>query len=224
MLSRTSYDNVKYTHQGWFSKDHNVFYFGDEYDEHEIEGITTTTFVLNVQDLQKPRLVGRRAAPYKAIDHNMYLHNDYLYQANYAAGLRVLRAKANMTHSLEGFDEVAFFDVYPEHNDATFVGSWSVYPFFPSGTIVVSSIDRGLFVLKADTSGPVIPGSGKNLGPGDSKPCTYLIIPPHYLSCINLLITLLIVVCLFCTAKSPTLDSSGHCGTGRQLFAGSSCK
>ena len=35
-------------------------------------------------------------------------------------------------------------------NDATLTGSWSVYPYFKSGTIVVSSIERGLFVLKAN--------------------------------------------------------------------------
>ena len=33
-------------------------------------------------------------------------------------------------------------------NDPGFAGSWSNYPFFESGTIVVSSIKEGLFLLK----------------------------------------------------------------------------
>jgi hypothetical protein len=37
-----------------------------------------------------------------------------------------------------------------------FAGSWSNYPFFSSGTIVVSSIEQGLFVVrKAPTGRPV---------------------------------------------------------------------
>jgi hypothetical protein len=42
--------------------------------------------------------------------------------------------------------------VHPEDDDvggeATFTGSWSVYPYFASGYIVVNSIERGLFVVK----------------------------------------------------------------------------
>lgn len=173
MLSRTAYDKVGYTHQGWFSADHNVFFFGDELDEHEDVGITTTSFVLNVQDLQKPRMVGRRVAPYKAIDHNMYLNNGYLYQSNYAAGLRILRAPEDLTQSVDGLDEVAFFDVYPEHNDGKFVGTWSNYPFFSSGTIIVSSIERGLFVLRADTSGPAIAEAGQTINGTFNLTCSF---------------------------------------------------
>ena len=44
-------------------------------------------------------------------------------------------------------EEVAFFDVRPESNAIEFFGSWSVYPYFPSGNVIVSSIERGLFVL-----------------------------------------------------------------------------
>ena len=28
------------------------------------------------------------------------------------------------------------------------VGAWSVYPFFPSGNMIVQSIEKGLFVMK----------------------------------------------------------------------------
>jgi hypothetical protein len=45
-----------------------------------------------------------------------------------------------------------FLPVHPEDDDvggeATFTGSWSVYPYFASGYIVVNSIERGLFVVK----------------------------------------------------------------------------
>ena len=44
--------------------------------------------------------------------------------------------------------EIAFFDTYPSGNKVSFVGSWSNYPYFASKTIVVSSIEEGLYVLK----------------------------------------------------------------------------
>jgi hypothetical protein len=44
--------------------------------------------------------------------------------------------------------ETAYFDTYPSSNSANFNGVWNVYPYFSSGTILVSDIDRGLFLLK----------------------------------------------------------------------------
>ena len=67
------------------------------------------------------------------------------YETNYCAGLRIL----DVTKMNEGaLKEVAYFDVAPDCNSPGFKGSWSNYPYFKSGTIVVSSIERGLFVLE----------------------------------------------------------------------------
>ena len=49
--------------------------------------------------------------------------------------------------------EVAYFDTYTSGDKLDFVGSWSNYPFFESGTIPVSSIEEGLFLLKASEGG-----------------------------------------------------------------------
>jgi hypothetical protein len=43
--------------------------------------------------------------------------------------------------------EIAFFDTFPVSDAAIFDGAWSVYPYFPSGTIIVSDISNGLFIL-----------------------------------------------------------------------------
>ena len=42
--------------------------------------------------------------------------------------------------------EVAFFDTWPEDNNAQFNGLWNNYPYFASGTVVGSDIEKGLFV------------------------------------------------------------------------------
>jgi hypothetical protein len=67
-----------------------------------------------------------------------------MYQSNYVSGLRVVDV-SNPTEPKEigHFDTVPFGD-----NSAGFGGSWSNYPYFESGTIVVTSMEEGLFVLK----------------------------------------------------------------------------
>jgi hypothetical protein len=47
--------------------------------------------------------------------------------------------------------EIGYFDTYPQHNNAAFNGVWNVYPYLPSGNIVISDIDSGLFVVKKST-------------------------------------------------------------------------
>ena len=42
--------------------------------------------------------------------------------------------------------EVGFFDTYIEDDASNFNGLWSVYPFLPSGVIIGSDIEKGLFL------------------------------------------------------------------------------
>jgi hypothetical protein len=49
-------------------------------------------------------------------------------------------------------NEIAFFDTYPITNNAQFNGVWNTYPFFASGNIIMSDIDRGLFIVKKSAS------------------------------------------------------------------------
>ena len=49
-------------------------------------------------------------------------------------------------------NEIASFDTYPENNNAQFNGVWNVYPYFPSGSIIMSDIDRGLFIVRKSAS------------------------------------------------------------------------
>ena len=52
--------------------------------------------------------------------------------------------------------EVGFFDTQPAGEDvAGFTGSWSNYPFFESGNIVVSSIEQGLFIVRKAPPKPI---------------------------------------------------------------------
>jgi hypothetical protein len=66
-----------------------------------------------------------------------------MYQSNYKSGLQIFDIS-----DPENPTEVAHFDTQPYgENSPGFQGSWSNYPYFESGVIVVSSIGEGLFVL-----------------------------------------------------------------------------
>jgi choice-of-anchor B domain-containing protein len=144
-LSRMQYEGSVYSHQGWLTEDQSHFLHGDEGDETDL-GVNTTTRVWDVSDLDAPEVVEVFENDTTSIDHNLYLKDDFAYAANYTSGLRVYDAR-NLD---EGLSEVGYFDMYPENQDPTFEGGpWSNYPYFAQDDIVaVSSIDRGLFVLR----------------------------------------------------------------------------
>ncbi len=109
----------------------------------------TTTLIFDVSDLDAPKFVKAHNHKTASIDHNMYVKNGLVYQSNYSAGLRILDTRNAAKGSLR---EVGFFDSFPEHDEPEFVGTWSNYPYFPSGTIAFSGIDEGLFLVRAQKS------------------------------------------------------------------------
>ncbi|MFQ5705040.1 MAG: choice-of-anchor B family protein [Gemmatimonadales bacterium] len=147
-VSTASYPNVGYTHQGWLTEDQRYFYMDDELDEMNAvrngKVMGTRTLVWDVADLEDPILVKEYFSASHAIDHNLYIKGDYMYQANYLSGLRVLDI-----HDRTSPVEVGYFDSTPYgDNEASFGGSWSNYPFFKSGVVLLSSMKEGLFILK----------------------------------------------------------------------------
>ncbi len=108
---------------------------------------TTTTRLWDMHDLQNPRLIAETTNGQTSIDHNLYTRGKFAFAANYTTGLRIFdTSKVGKGR----YDEIAFFDVYPENDNATFEGgAWSNYPYFKRRNVIaVSSIDRGLFLLR----------------------------------------------------------------------------
>ncbi|WP_105011502.1 choice-of-anchor B family protein [Salinibacter sp. 10B] len=142
-ISTASYPDHAYVHQGWFTEDQRYFYQNDELDELQGKAEQTRTLVWDMKDLDNPKLVTEKMLPEESTDHNLYVKGDRMYQSNYKSGLRILDI-SNPTQP----KEVAHFDTQPYgKNSPGFQGSWSNYPYFESGIIVVSSIGEGLFVL-----------------------------------------------------------------------------
>lgn len=141
-LSRIGYTDVGYTHQGWLSDDQRYFYLGDETDEIDF-GYQTRGLVFDFANLDNPSFLTSFLGNSNAIDHNYYTKGNKLYQANYTAGLHVLDISNPMNVT-----ELGYFDTYPESNNTIFFGAWTAYPYFPSGNIIISDTNRGLFVVR----------------------------------------------------------------------------
>jgi len=152
MLSRTGYTGAAYTHQGWLSDNpkHAFLFLDDELDETRGTGGNSgyaRTYLVDVRDLTAPVFKGYHDQPVRGIDHNLYVKGNYVYQANYEAGLRVLEYQANIVSGDISVNEVAFFDTYPQGNNVAFNGAWSNYPYF-DGFVILQDINLGLFVFE----------------------------------------------------------------------------
>ncbi|MDX1463041.1 MAG: choice-of-anchor B family protein [Marinirhabdus sp.] len=143
-ISTIDYNNVEYTHQGWLTEDQRFFLLGDELDEINI-GVNSRTIVFDMQDLDNPAFHMVYNGPTAATDHNGYVKGDTFYLANNAAGLRMVDISDILNENME---EIAFFDSYPSDNLAGFNGSWSVYPYFESGNIVISDRAEGMLLVR----------------------------------------------------------------------------
>ena len=143
-ISTIDYSNIKYTHQGWFTEDLQYFIVGDELDEQNF-GNNTRTLIFDFSDLDDPTLSFEYFSQNTSIDHNGYTLGDSYFLASYRAGMREISISDIGNQSMS---EVGFFDTYPENDNANFNGVWNVYPYFESGNIIISDIEKGLFIVK----------------------------------------------------------------------------
>jgi choice-of-anchor B domain-containing protein len=150
-ISRGPYPNVAYAHQGWLTEDQRYFYQDDELDEMQGLVTGTRTNIWDLSDLSNPVLAGQYVSENHAIDHNLFIVGNTMYQSNYLSGLRVL----DITDRLHP-KPLGFFDTVPVGEDVPeFGGSWGNYPFFKSGVVAVTSMSEGLFILKKHPTAPV---------------------------------------------------------------------
>lgn len=142
-VGRVTYEGASVVHSGALTNDHRYLISTDEGDE-RASGFPSTLYIWDVAKPAKPKLISTYRAKFNAIDHNVFVKGDLIYHASYAAGLRVLDTSKIAQGKLK---EIAYFDVVPETDDAIFDGSWSVYPYLPSGNVLVTGVGQGLFIV-----------------------------------------------------------------------------
>jgi choice-of-anchor B domain-containing protein len=175
-LASATYGDARYIHQGWLTEDHKYFFQNDELDETGgVTGSKTRTHLWDVQDLNAPVYRGFVDLPTTSVDHNMYVKDGFLFEANYTTGLRMFKiGDLASSDKSQWITEVAYYDTYAPNDNATFNGAWNNYPYFPSGNIAISDINGGLFVVQPNVSGwdlnPWDPRGGGNGGLPSNSP------------------------------------------------------
>jgi len=79
-----------------------------------------------------------------SIVHNIETYGNYGIIAHYSAGVRVIDIS-----NPDNPTEVAWYDTYPSNNNESYNGCWGVY-MLPSGKIIASDRQTGLYVLKTN--------------------------------------------------------------------------
>lgn len=151
MMGSLIYPNTSYCHQGWLTADRRHVLINDELDEQNLPNVnTTTTYVVNVENLSSPQFVTTFTNGQPTIDHNLMIRNyntptglqSFAFEANYTSGLRVYDI-----NDLNNAFEVGYVDSYSFNNGMSFNGAWGVYSLLPSGMILLADMQAGLLVI-----------------------------------------------------------------------------
>jgi choice-of-anchor B domain-containing protein len=145
LATEVTYPGLEYCHQGWLSDDRRFLFIDDELDEGDRPDATSTTYVFDVQNLELPVYVGSFTNLVRATDHNLWVRGRFVYEANYTSGLRIYDISGVTTSSAAAV-EVGYLDTHPNVT-TDFAGAWGVFAGFPSGNVIVSDMQRGLYVL-----------------------------------------------------------------------------
>lgn len=138
-LTSSEYPDAGYNHSGYVSEDGNYYYMADENHGADIKVID----VSNPMDLEVVNTFNADNDSPNTIPHNQLVHDDLLYVSYYYDGLQVYDISDPSTPV-----RVMEYKTSKIANRSSYEGAWGVYPFLPSGNILVSDMQEGLFVIK----------------------------------------------------------------------------
>ncbi len=127
-----------FTHNVWLDDSGRHLYTTDERTNSYVAAYDVSD-PTDIEFMDKLRSDGGSGA----IPHNTYwLPGDYLVQSYYTYGVSIYDCSdpSNLV-------EVGNYDTSPYEGDG-FRGAWGVYPYLPSGLLIVSDIETGLHVLQ----------------------------------------------------------------------------
>jgi len=136
----TFYQDQGYNHQGWLSPDGKTYVFTDETSGKRIKKCRIGTNYSIVLESYFGSNFENNSVP-----HNLMIDSDFAYVAYYNEGLRIFDIR-------QAPREVAAYDTYPEDSYFNMNGAWGVYSNFPSGRIIVSDRQYGLFLFDWERS------------------------------------------------------------------------
>lgn len=129
----------KSSHSTWLLSDSQYLLTTDE----ENRGRIRCWDISDLQNISQISTYRPAAADLISTVHNVFVKNDTAYVSFYKFGLRVV----DFTDPFNPV-EIGHYDTYPTPIGTLFVGSFGLYPFLPSGTIIMSDMQTGLWLFR----------------------------------------------------------------------------
>jgi choice-of-anchor B domain-containing protein len=126
----------EFAHNVWPSDDNGHCYTTDEVNSGYVAGYDMSN-LQNVVESDKTR----HPLTEGVIPHNTHFMNDYLITSHYRDGMTIHDVSDPENIVLTGYYDSSPF------SGGGFNGSWGVWPYLPSGNILISDIEEGLFVV-----------------------------------------------------------------------------
>lgn len=132
-----NYPQPGYNHSGWLHENGWLYVMADE-----THGTDLKLFdVSDPNDIQFIDTIGVEWNEL-SIAHNPHFHGDLLHVSYYYDGYWLWNVADPANAQLLGY-----YDTSLEPHDDSYEGAWGVYPYLPSGRVLVSDMQRGLFVI-----------------------------------------------------------------------------
>jgi len=129
-----------FTHNGWLTDDGSHLLTTDETGAPNAGRLR----VWDVRSLDDIPQVGEYRTHPQATIHNIHVRGDFAFASYYAEGLRIVDITDPTLPA-----EAGYYDTHPEWITG-FRGAWGCYSFLPSGTILISDIQTGLWAFSFD--------------------------------------------------------------------------
>lgn len=128
---------TQFTHNTWLNDAGTVLFTTDENNGSYLASFDITD-LSNIVELDQVQVTPGSGS----IVHNTHTLNDFEVVSWYKDGVAIVDVSQPDNMIITGH-----YDTYTQGSGSGFNGAWGVYPFLPSGNLVVSDIDNGLFVL-----------------------------------------------------------------------------
>ena len=126
-----------FTHNSWLNDAGNILFTTDEVSDSYLTSYDISD-LNNITELNRIQLTPGSGS----IVHNTHTLNDFEVVSWYKDGIAIVDASHPDNMIVTGS-----YDTYTQGSGDGFNGCWGVYPYLPSGNLVVSDIDNGLYVL-----------------------------------------------------------------------------
>ena len=128
-----------FSHNCWISDDGDYLFTTDE-----VSGAYVAAYdVSNLNDIEEVDRIQAWSPQTNVIPHNTHVDGDFIVTSYYADGVSVVDV-SNPSNLVE----VGYYDTSEDYSGSGFNGAWGAYPWLPSGNILVTDIETGLYVLE----------------------------------------------------------------------------